>query len=58
MVTINVTDEGLDTAYDANEDGEISRDEVLAGIQEFLFAPNPDITRDGVFVLIGLYLGL
>ena len=32
-VTISVTDEGLDNAYDLNEDGTIERDEVIAAIQ-------------------------
>ena len=57
-VTVNVTDVGLG-GYDANESGDISRDEVLAGIRDFLFPPdpaNPVITRDGVLALIGLYL--
>ncbi len=53
-VTINVTDEGLDNAYDLNEDGTIERDEVIAAIQDYLAG---NIERSEVTALIGLYFG-
>ena len=53
-VTIMVTDEGLDNAYDLNEDGAIDRDEVIAAAQDY-FAGN--IERSEVTALIGLYFG-
>ena len=51
-VTIMVTDEGLDNAYDLNEDGTIERDEVIAAIQDYLAG---NIARSDVTALIGLY---
>ena len=51
-VTINVTDEGLDNAYDLNEDGTIERDEVIAAIQDYLAG---NIERSEVTALIRLY---
>ena len=59
MVTIAVTNVGLDNAYDMDDDGAISRDEVLAAIGDFLFPvdpANPTLTRDDVLVLIGVHL--
>ena len=53
-VTINVTDEGLDNAYDLNEDGTIERDEVIAAIQDYLAG---NIERSDVTALIRLYFG-
>ena len=53
-VTINVTDEGLDNAYDLNEDGTIERDEVIAAIQDYLAG---NIERNEVTALIRLYFG-
>ena len=53
-VTINVTDEGLDNAYDLNEDGTIERDEVIAAIQDYLAG---NIERSEVTALIRLYFG-
>jgi hypothetical protein len=58
-VTITVTNVGLDNAYDMDDDGAISRDEVLAAIGDFLFPAdpaNPTLTRDDVLVLIGVHL--
>ena len=57
-VTIAVTDEGLG-GYDADEDGDISRSELLTAIDDFLFPPDPEnpvITRDEVLALVDLYL--
>ncbi len=57
-VTVNVTDVGLG-GYDMDEDGDISRDELLTAIDDFLFPPdpaNPVITRDGILALVDLYL--
>ncbi len=53
-VTISVTDEGLDNAYDLNEDGAIERDEVIAAIQDYLAG---NIERSEVTALIRLYFG-
>ncbi len=53
-VTIMVTDEGLDNAYDLNEDGTIERDEVIAAIQDYLAG---NIERSEVTALIRLYFG-
>ena len=53
-VTISVTDEGLDNAYDLNEDGTIERDEVIAAIQDYLAG---NIERSEVTALIRLYFG-
>ena len=53
-VTITVTDEGLDNAYDLNEDGTIERDEVIAAIQDYLAG---NIERSEVTALIRLYFG-
>ena len=53
-VTIDVTDEGLDNAYDLNEDGTIERDEVIAAIQDYLAG---NIGRSDVTALIRLYFG-
>ena len=35
-VTITVNDRGLDNAYDKDEDGTISRDEVITAINDYL----------------------
>ena len=53
-VTINVTDEGLDNAYDINENGAIERDEVVAAIQDYLGGKT---SRSEVTELIRLYFG-
>ena len=53
-VTIMVTDEGLDNAYDLNENGAIERDEVIAAIQDYL---GGNTSRSEVTALIGLYFG-
>jgi hypothetical protein len=54
MVTIMVTDEGLDTSYDMDEDGSISRSEVIEAIRDFLVSGT--ITRDQVIEVIRLFL--
>ena len=53
-VTIMVTDEGLDNAYDINENGAIERDEVIAAIQDYLAG---NTSRSEVTELIRLYFG-
>ena len=53
-VTIMVTDEGLDNAYDLNENGAIERDEVVAAIQDYLGGRT---SRSDVTALIRLYFG-
>ena len=53
-VTIMVNDLGLDNAYDMNEDGTISRDEVIEAIRDFLL--NSTIDREQVIEVIRLYL--
>ena len=54
-VTIMVNDLGLDNAYDMNEDGKISRDEVIMAIDDFLFGDG-SVTRDDVIAVIDLFL--
>ena len=56
-VTIMVTNEGLDTPYDGNDNGMIDRDEVLNAIDDYLDAGEGAPTRDDVLDLIDLYLG-
>jgi len=53
-VTIMVTDEGLDNAYDINESGAIERDEVVAAIQNYLAG---NTAKSEVTALIRLYFG-
>ena len=59
MVTITVTDVNEDTPlvrYDADNDGDISRVEVLLAIDHYQFPnPNNPITRADVLQLIDLY---
>ena len=55
-VTIMVNDLGLDNAYDMNEDGTISRSEVIEAIRDYLF--NGTLDRDGVIEVIRLYLDI
>ena len=51
-VTINITDMGLDNAYDANENGEIDIDEILEAIGDYF---NDSITLEEILAVIGLY---
>ena len=51
-VTINITDMGLDNAYDANENGEIDTDEILEAIGDYF---NDSITLEEILAVIGLY---
>ena len=59
-VTIMVTDLDEDTAlvrYDADNSGDISRDEVIEAINDYLIPdPNNPTTRDVVIAVINLYL--
>ena len=52
MVTINITDMGLDNAYDANENGEIDTDEILEAIGDYF---NGSITLEEILAVIGFY---
>ena len=54
-VTINVTNVGLDNAYDMDDSGAIERAEVIEAINDFLFGDG-SVTRDDVIVVINLYL--
>ena len=54
-VTINVTNVGLNEAYDVDDSGVIERDEVLMAIDDYLDTGTPD--KDEVLRLIDLYLG-
>ena len=53
-VTVTVTNVGLDHAYDLDDSGDISRDEVIQAINDYLFAGSLD--RDSVIDVINLYL--
>ena len=55
-VTIMVNDLGLDNAYDMDEDGTISRDEVITAINDYLL--DGSIGRVEVIAVINLYLGI
>ena len=48
------TQTNLLTRYDANENGVIDKDEVIAAIRDYLF--NNLLTRDEVIEIIRLYL--
>ena len=54
-VTIMVTNEGLDNKYDMDDSGDISRDEVIMAIDDFLFGDG-SVTRDDVIAVIDLFL--
>ena len=54
-VTIMVTNVGLDNAYDMDDSGDISRDEVIMAIDDFLFGDG-SVTRDDVIAVINLFL--
>ena len=54
-VTIMVTNVGLDNMYDMDDSGDISRDEVIAAINDYLFGDG-SVTRDNVIAVINLYL--
>ena len=54
-VTIMVTNEGLDNKYDTDDSGDISRDEVIMAIDDFLFGDG-STTRDDVIAVINLFL--
>ena len=54
-VTIMVTNVGLDNMYDGDDSGDISRDEVINAIDDYLFGDG-SVTRDDVIAVIDLYL--
>ena len=56
MVTIMVTNVGLDNAHDADDSGVIEKSEVLAAINEYLFDDATDLTKEDVIEVINLYL--
>ena len=51
-VAINITDMGLDNAYDANENGVIDGDEVVKAVRDYF---NGDITPGEVVEVVRLY---
>ena len=51
-VTVNVSNVGLDNAYDMNDDGAISKDEAVAAVNGYFL---DEITRDEVLVVLGHY---
>ena len=51
-VTINITDMGLDNAYDANENGVIDPDEVIKAVRDYF---NGEITPEEVVAVVRLY---
>ena len=51
-VTINITDMGLDNAYDANENGVIDPDEVIKAVRDYF---NGEITPQEVVAVVRLY---
>ena len=55
-VTIMVTNVGLDNAYDKDDTGDISRDEVIMAINDYLL--DGSIGRAEVIAVINLYLGI
>ena len=57
MVTITVTNVGLDNAYDADDSGAIDKSEVIQAINDYLFgAGDAAINKADVLALINLYL--
>ena len=54
MVTINVNNVGLDNAYDTDDNGEISKDEALAAVDDYFL---DTIDRDAVNAVLTLYFG-
>ena len=56
MVTIMVTNVGLDNMYDMDDSGDISRDEVIRAINDYLLEGSID--RATVIAVINLYLGI
>ena len=56
-VTITVTNVGLDSMYDVDDSGSISRNEVIQAINEYMFGEgDKSTTRDDVIEVISLYL--
>ena len=53
-VTINVTNLGLDNAYDMNDDGAIDMSEAVAAVNDYFLEK---ISRDDVLVVLGHYFG-
>ena len=56
-VTINVTNVGLDTPYDADDSGVIEKGEVITSINDYLDGGTDAPTKAEVIRLIDLYLG-
>ena len=54
MVTIMVTNVGLDNAYDADDDGEIGESEMRVAVAHF-FADPPQLTTEEMRRLVGIY---
>ncbi len=53
-VTVNVNNVGLDNGYDTDDNGEISRDEAIAAVDDYFL---DNITRDEVNAILALYFG-
>ena len=54
MVTVMVTDVGLDNGYDVDDDGEISKTEMRVAVAEF-FAEPPRIEPEEMRALVSIY---
>ncbi len=54
MITINVNNVGLDNPYDADDNGEISKDEAITAVDDYFL---DIITRDDVNAVLALYFG-
>ena len=52
MVTINVTNVGLDTPYDANDDGALQLDEVYQAVDDYF---DEEITLQDALDVIARY---
>ena len=53
-VTVNVNNVGLDNGYDTDDNGEISKDEAIAAVDDYFL---DNITRDEVNGILALYFG-
>ncbi len=54
MVTVNVANVGLDSAYDIDDNGEISKDEAVTAVDDYFL---DNITREEVNAVLALYFG-
>ena len=56
LVTVTVTNVGLDNAYDADDDGTIDKSEVIQAINDYLDGGDGAPSKADVIKLINLYL--